>query len=351
MANLLLGIAALLTAVLTGLTVTKTLPADSDWMGTAALFVFLTLPRWCSVALVWNTLLGRGEFSWISSCRRVQTMAVMTTYCLIGLAVLVANILLHMGAVPEDFRSAVLLFTVLVPVLVLLYAGALTNPSWIRFLPEDGMRKAACGTAGLCAIVVAAMFATSAGRSVAAVASAASPASAYEESLARLNAVPANAPVSAYLRFLSGQPGDISAKARYRIVSRPNYQNELTELLSSPEWSREVLRYIRTEMISPSPAMAPAAANAIRMLAENIDAQLSQNGLAYEEQFGFDCRLALEIADRFPQQDHLFLEPIRVLRSVLSSHPRAVSAGARQEVSDWLARHAPVLEARLRRRY
>ena len=350
MTNLLLGIATLITVVLSGLTLTGSLPTGSDWTGTIALFVFLTCPRWCSVAVVLGILLGQGDFNWISACRRMQTMVVMTTYSLMGLAVLVANVLLHTGGVPEEFRGAVLLFTLGVPVLVLLYAGALANPSWIRVLPEDGMRKTACSAVGLCGLAMVAMLVLSAQRTVAA-AAAVAPAGAYEQAMAQLNAVPANAPVSAYLRFLHGQPGDISSKARHRIVSRPNYQNELAELLANPEWSREVLSYIRTEMMSPSPSMAPAAANAVRLLAEGMESQLAQDGVAVEEQFGFDCRLAIEIADRFPQQDHLFVEPMRMLRATATAHPRAVSAGVRQELTDWLARHAPVLEARARRRY
>jgi len=351
MANLLLSGAALITLALCYLSAAGMLPVDTDGTGVAALFIFLTFPRWFAMAAVLRVLLNQGEFRWISACRLTQEVAVYGAHALLGVSVFSANVAIHTGVAPEESRPVILLFATVVPVLVLVYAAALCNPKWFSFLPEDGLRKAVC--AGVAA-GVALLFAVAVARftSLPVTAAASSSAATVELSatLAEMSALPPGTPVSAYLQYLNGRyPAEARAFARRHITMRPTYQTELAELLSNPAWSRQVLEFMRTDVPMPSSGLAPAAANAVHHVATQVQEVLSRSGVTVNEEFGFECRLALEIADRFPSRAHLFVEPVRAIQSAVSQHERAASAGVRQELREWLQRHSrQVLEARNR---
>jgi hypothetical protein len=349
MANLLLSGAALITLALCYLSAAGRLPVDTDSTGVAALFIFLTFPRWFAVAAVLRVLLNRGEFQWISACRLTQEVTVYGAHAVLGVSVLSANVAVQTGVAPGESRTVILLLATLVPGLVLVYAAALCNPNWFSFLPEDGLRKSVCavtaaGVALLAAVAVARFTSVP-------VAAAGSPAPVeLSVTLAEMNALPPGTPVSAYLQYLNGRyPAEVGVSARRHITMRPTYQNELAELLSDPAWSRQVLEFIRTDVPMPSSGLAPAAANAVHNVASQVQETLSRSGVAVNEEFGFECRLSLEISDRFPTQAHLFVEPIRAIQSAVSQHPRAVSMGVRQELREWLQRHSgQILEARAR---
>jgi hypothetical protein len=344
MTNLLLSVASIVTVICFTIVATGNLPTESDRTGLAAFFVFLTFPRWCSLAMVLKLLVEQGQFSWISSSTRIQTLSITITHILMGITTLALNIASHDPSMPEEFRFAALVMTFIIPLVAILYLTAAVNKSWTRIFTEDGLRKTACSAAGVCVLILFCLIFHAVNPKMASVHAGTQ----YEQRLSDLKALSGSDSVAPYLRFLYNQPGDIGTQARYQIVARPNLKTELMELLGGTEWVREALAYIRTEMPVPSDDLAPAAAEGIRGLTEIIRGQLARNADSPEGQFVYEARLAVEVADRFPMQADLFIQPVKELRAVLGSQKKTTAAGC-SELDRWLGAHNGQLEARNRR--
>ena len=86
--------------------------------------------------------------------------------------------------------------------------------------------------------------------------------------------------------------------------------------------------------------MAPAAADGVRQLAAWLKVRVGY-GVSYDDEYGFECRLATEVAERFGKESAGFVEPMQLVLSAVesASDPRTASAG-RHEVRRWLRSHA-----------
>lgn len=60
-----------------------------------------------------------------------------------------------------------------------------------------------------------------------------------------------------------------------------------------------------------------------------------------QDEYGFECRLATEVAERFGKESAVFVEPMQLVLSAVesASDPRTASAG-RHEVRRWLKNHS-----------
>jgi hypothetical protein len=341
--NILLGVATLITLLVFGLTVGTKMPSGPDRAGIGFMWLLLTVPRWISLAIVLYTLAQRDAFAWFSSNRAVQTLVVLALHAVMGVVVLIA-----VGAAADNrdpnvwLRAGCWMVAYGIPLAVILYLAALVNPGSLPIVP---LQWIATASAGIC-IAIAATFAfvnfqqSLANENAAAALRAQEQDQYYQERLAQFEALPKDGPLGPFLHFIHNEPGDIQQRANKVIQSRANFNPEFAQLLEN-EYTQEAMTYLITELPNPSAELAAPAANAVRQLASRTARSAAARPASYDDEYGYECRLGVQVADRFPAQSRLFIEPLQNLLQAVSApgDPKYASAG-RAEIRSWLRRHA-----------
>lgn len=340
--NILLGVASLFTLLVFGITVGTKMPAGPDRSGLGLMWAILTLPRWISIAIVLVQLSQRGMFEWISTSRTLQATVVLSAHTVMGVIVLIA-----VGAAAESSANGLLLRAGAwivgygVPAVVILYLAALVNPG---MLPVRPLQWATGACAGVCLAAAATFLAVSARDSMAHQQAAAEIQSKEDEEryrvrLAQFEALPKDGPLGPFLQYIHNEPGDIRERAKQVIHSRANFEQEFAALLGN-EYTQEAMSYLITEMPEPSRSLAAPAAGAVARMAARTASSASQRPASYDDEYGYECRMGVQVAERFPAEASRFVQPLEdLLQAVTAPGDRRYASSGRIDVESWLKKN------------
>ena len=160
----------------------------------------------------------------------------------------------------------------------------------------------------------------------------------YQERLAQFEALPKDGPMGPFLHYIHNEPGDIQQRANNVIQSRPDFVQQFAQLLEN-EYTQEAMSYLMTELPNPPAELAAPAANAVRQLAARTAKSAAARPASYDDEYGYECRLGVQVADRFPAHSKLFVDPLKELLQAVAApgDPKYARAG-RHEIDAWLRR-------------
>ncbi len=343
MLNIPIIAATLITLLQFVLTVGVKQPTGPDKAGIAILWVFLEVPRWFCLAIVLWSLTRRDGFAWISASRDVQTFVVMAAHVLMGFVVLTAVVAANDSSSPLAFHIGTYLVGFGIPVAILLYCAATVNPSLEAALPMHVLQWILTGSTAIslvvAVVVVGIAMKDSFDREEAKAKERALENDAYyKQRLAELEALPKDGPMGPFLHYIHNEPGDIRQRASKAVQERPTFLADMAALLRN-EWRQEAIVYMLAEMPNPPDELAPAAADAVKSLAADT-VQQSTRGATYDDEFGYECRLSVQVADRFPKHAQLFAGPLKELLAGMKASPdKRVASAGRYEIEHWLKRY------------
>jgi hypothetical protein len=339
LANVLVGLAALLTAFAGLLVADARHTTGPDTMGFIVVPLLLA-PRWLALSGALLIAARRGGMAWVHPARGWQGAAALAWMALAGIASFGA-VLMAYGPHSRAFRPWAWALTVIVPAVVAAAAAVLINGSARR-----GSARTWRLAAGLVSLVVAlgglAMFRVDrADRLRADAARAADDAARarwLEEQRGALASLSPEAPLRDWLPWLNVSVDDLREPALAAVRARPTLERDLAAMLRGEEGPL-ALRFMWLWMPDPPPGLAEPALTAIAALPAWAERYLADPPRPAEESgdpppafppeptvdLSDMAQAAIVIADKYRASGLDFATPIRALAETLGRHAKPES--------------------------
>ena len=272
-ANLCLALSVLLTLPLAPFVDSLRRLAGPDRTGAAFQYFIVCGPRWILMAVALFPLVSRGGFDWTHASRGVQGVLVFIVHVAMGVTSIWALFIAEQRSNPA--RQAWIPLSFVIPLVVAAFAAAAWNPELGVSPPL--VRGALVSAAGLSLL---ALVAGSVGAAVAGQRRArenereqADRERLRHEHLAKMAALPADAPLEEWFRWIHGED-DVESTARAAIKAHPRLGPELARLVRAEDklLAREAMAFFSYLHEPPPPEPLEAVRDRLRGLVQAAEA-------------------------------------------------------------------------------
>lgn len=309
--------------------------------------VFLFGPLWLLLLVALGAASWRGGLDWVARGRAPQLLLVGVSCLALFLLTVLAYVgrVEHASQLPWAVRSFVGWADLLLPAAALFGAACALNPGLAGRLPATAHR------APLAFAAVVALFA-GAGMAVEAVASSQRRAAARAQDevqfqderdrriLAEVQGMDPAKDFPELLNFTNRfEKPEIRSVALEKARARPDFTPALVEVLRGGRAETALIYLDACDAPDPRAVAAPVE-EAIRRLAAEVPEQIERTHTLHADQFDFDTRLILAVADKLGVFGVDYEPAIRTYRAALDApHPRKIALNAAGTIDRWLARH------------
>ena len=346
--NILLGLAALIYLVPLQFVLHDTSPKRNDGGGLLWAAIFLMLPLWFLLASALATATAKGGLDWTGRDRALQYLLVLI--CSVALMVVSGFSFVgkfeppaQMPAITRSFAGwAVQLF----PLITIAFCLLALNPGLGQSVPPLLMRVPMIAISGVSLVISVGLLFTLAVHSQQQAASRVEAEVEFHNKrdrdvLARVELITAEENFAELLGFANRFEKDhIRSIAIKKAEAHPKFTEELAQVLAGG-WAEKGLVYLDACDAPDPKALAVPVRAAILKLAEDARNSVERTHTFYAEQFDWNTRIILSVADKFRDSGVDYEPAIREFRAA-PDLPRAktFAFNARRPLDAWLAKQA-----------
>lgn len=341
--NILLGLASVIYLVPLQLFLREPINHGGQAAGGVIGFIFVTIPLWVLLFLVWCILLPRGGFDWLGGGRAWQLLVIVVSCLALLVVTSMAAMLREDPQIPWMLRPLMPWGIYVLPLFALLASALLLNPALVPSLSSSAARLtlASCGALALISTIgMAGEWLV--WQQKRAAASAREEVEFHDQNILRIVAeVEALDPMKDLGRLLGHAaanrfeaPRELAQK---KISTHPHLQDELARGLTN-QWSIETLGYLELKDAPDSAALAVPVRIALESLTPWIQRELERSTQFWSETYYSETRMALAVADKFAPHGVDYVPAMRALRDAFN-HPHAKVANLQAPalIDAWLA--------------
>ncbi len=309
--------------------------------------IFVLVPLWGLLTIALMLATARGGFDWLPLHRGPQYFLVLAS----GLALLVVTFFSFLWKVepPSQIPWAAHMFRIwavyVFPLLAIAFAFLTLNPSLGAKLPTLAYRVPLVIISGASLIAGVGMIGQwvihSQQQQLARVERAVAEGNKRDRDIMeRLQSLNPTNDFAELLGFANRfENPEIRKVAIAKAESHPEFMTALAKVLQNG-WAEKGLVYLDACDVADRKPLAEPVLGAIKMLTENAKDSVARTHTFYAEQFDWNTRIILSVAEKFADQGVDYAAAIRAYRRALDSQrTRDVQLNARHTLDTWLAKH------------
>jgi hypothetical protein len=348
--NLCLGLAVLLYAIPLPLIIVSP-PTHDGGQSEAWALIFLFLLLWFCLMVALCVSTANGGLDWLSIARGSQYALVVATSIAMVVVTVLSGLLRHESAdqIPWVMRPLVPFAWAMwfFPLAVMIFSLFTVNPGLGAEVPRMAVR-APVGLAGGMSLLVsfgmlAQWFISSQQKQAARVDALVNESSERtKRQMEEVRALDANTQLNQILGYTNRyNDAELRELALQKVHAVPDLEEQLATGLRSP-WYEYVLIFLDAADPPDGKALAEPARDAFLLQVEAVHERMKEPSYVHPDDFDFQARLMLSVADKFHAYGVDYAPAIRAFRTALDDphDPKNVKFNCAADLDAWLARDA-----------